>query len=339
MMDTSTSKICTLLLDSGLGTYRLGDIRRIQIGAMNEIFAVGSKLSSPDFLVKYCSAKRQATLKYQGASFSREACGMNIARQGGVISPSCIVVHESDKPDSPSYLVMEFLPGVPLAQIIFEGIDQKQLNKLLREAASQLSKIHAIEISSVATNEVSADRFFSINRKLFDELDSAIKRIGKQNQMYGQIIDLIRIMHSNADHVLDQSNMVLTHGDITTDNLLYDRQSITLTGIVDWEWSGFSDPTKDLANILLGVNCQSKIHLAHSLSAWQEVLSGYTINSPLKFNERLETCFRFYLGYYAISLYIFFSQCGRHLEARDYGRWIDLLDDDKKWNTFYGNII
>lgn len=340
MMETSMSEICALLLNSGLGKYKLGDIRRIESGAMNETFTVGSKLSSPDFLIKYCSAKRRAASKYQGASFNREASGMNIAQQAGVLAPSCVVVHESDKSDSSSYLVMKFLPGVALAQLISDGIDQEQLNRLLREAASQLLKIHAIRTPSVATNEVSADPFYNIDRKkLFDELNSAIKRISKQTQMYRQIIDLLRIMRSNADHVFDESNEVLTHGDFTTGNLLYDRQSLELTGTVDWEWSGFADPTKDLANILLGINCQSKIHLSRSLSEWQEVLSGYTVNSPLKCNERLKTCFHFYLSYYAISLYIFFSQCGRHIEAHNYKRWIALLGDDEKWNAFYSNII
>ena len=71
---------------------------------MNEVFLVRSRQSRSHLIVKYCNAERQATLKYQGASFQREAEAMIIAYSNGIRAPKYFFGSYSKKSCEPDAL-------------------------------------------------------------------------------------------------------------------------------------------------------------------------------------------------------------------------------------------
>lgn len=261
---------------------------------------------------------------------------MHLAYQARIAVPRCLNYYELDKPSQPAYLMMEKIDGIPLANA--EALNKSVLNvkELIRDFAGVLARLHTVTLSSLETDiKVSLPPSIYLNKTIIQEIDSAIERMSIRDQIYSQVIELRKNMLRESSLVLARWNSTLTHGDLTTGNLLCNWKTPNLAGILDWEWSGFSDPVKDLANLSLGLRCQGGLHLIRSLSEWRNFLSIYPIG---KLGPHLESRFHFYLSYYVISLCVFFSKINMRGEMVDCVNWLNILTNDRQWNDFYHDI-
>ncbi|MBX7533738.1 phosphotransferase family protein [Qipengyuania sp. 1XM1-15A] len=159
-----------------------------------------------------------------------EAEVIRVARDVGVTAPE-VVVELEEADGIGSGFVMRALPGTPdpRAILAMESPDQ-----ILREAARDLARIHAISPSDLPGDVPTLDYAEGVAklREQFEEAggDRPIIALG------------LRWLTDNLPEAVDP---VLNHGDYRLGNVLCEDSH--LTGVLDWELAHFGDPHEDLA--------------------------------------------------------------------------------------------
>lgn len=159
-----------------------------------------------------------------------EAEVIRVARGVGVTAPEVVVELEAADGIGSGF-VMRALPGTPdpRAILAMESPDQ-----ILREAARDLTRIHAISPSDLPGDVPTLDYAEGAAklREQFDEAggDRPIIALG------------LRWLTDNLPEPVDP---VLNHGDYRLGNVLCEDSH--LTGVLDWELAHFGDPHEDLA--------------------------------------------------------------------------------------------
>ncbi|MXO90991.1 phosphotransferase [Altererythrobacter aquaemixtae] len=159
-----------------------------------------------------------------------EAAIVRAAHAAGVTAPE--VVADLEPEDSlGSGFIMRALPGTPDPRAI---LAMEDASGLLKEAARDLARIHAIKRDALPDNVPELDYAEGIAglRQQFEEAggDRPIIALG---------------LKWLADNVPETVEPVLNHGDYRLGNLL--AEGSRLTGVLDWELAHFGDPHEDLA--------------------------------------------------------------------------------------------
>ena len=159
-----------------------------------------------------------------------EAAIIRAAHAADVTAPE--VVAELEPGDGlGSGFVMRALPGTPDPRAILAMDDA---GGLLKEAARDLARIHAITRDSLPENVPELDYTQGV-AKLLDQFEEA----GGDRPIIALGLKWL------ADNVPERAEPVLNHGDYRLGNLL--AEDSRLTGVLDWELAHFGDAHEDLA--------------------------------------------------------------------------------------------
>ncbi len=159
-----------------------------------------------------------------------EAAVIRAAHAGGVTAPQ-VVVELEDSDGIGSGFVMRALPGTPDPSAILE---MKDPDALLREAARDLARIHALDPSTLPPGVPEMDY-----RQAIENLADQFEEAGGDRPIIALGLKWLR------DHAPERIKPVLNHGDYRIGNLL--AEDSRLTGVLDWELAHFGDPHEDLA--------------------------------------------------------------------------------------------
>jgi aminoglycoside 2''-phosphotransferase len=157
-------------------------------------------------------------------------------------------VHLSDQPPGDAFLGYRMLPGRPLwPDDLLEIEDGATVTHLAHSLGGFLRALHGIDYAAMIDAELdNADTLHSfrafyrrIRQELFEWMRPRVRtRIERLFTAY------------LADERHFEFRPVLRHGDFGSSNILYDRRTCRLTGIVDFGSAAVGDPAYDVAGLL-----------------------------------------------------------------------------------------
>lgn len=138
------------------------------------------------------------------------------------------------------------IEGAPLTLEALAAIrDESALNYLASQLAHFLRDLHSVPLEMISIKlapATGADRW----RRMYDEIRERLfpaMTAGARDEATAHFETFL-----NAPHAFD-TKPTLTHGDFGVDNLLWDPETLEITGVVDFDTIGLSDPALDLAMI------------------------------------------------------------------------------------------
>ncbi|MGC8506445.1 MAG: phosphotransferase family protein [Thermoplasmata archaeon] len=140
----------------------------------------------------------------------------------------------------------EMIPGMPLRFGSLRFVNQDSLSN---EIAGFLRTLHDIN-----TDDLTDLNMRRLDRKGSEKRYTEILRYFEENIF--PVLDRLsvqRLENAFSDYFSRLDRMpdpVLIHGDMGQGNILFDRKSSRITGIIDWEDSIIGDPALDLAGVL-----------------------------------------------------------------------------------------
>lgn len=141
-----------------------------------------------------------------------------------------------------SILRYKFIPGRPLWREIVTSLDTRTLDRLATQLGTFLNSLHQVTPSimplhsetNLDSRQNLSEMYMNIEYKLFSYM-SARGRTA--------------IKHHFESFLDDSSNFhytpVFRHGDPGPGNVLFDPESGSLSGIIDFDFAGFGDPAVD----------------------------------------------------------------------------------------------
>ncbi len=140
--------------------------------------------------------------------------------------------------DARQYLLISGVPGVAL----YDDSLRDQLPTLIRLYAQSLHQVHAVPAEDcpfdVRLDVKIAQAAQRLHAGSVDVLNFDPERRGRTAQsLFREVIDT-----RPADE-----DLVFTHGDYCTPNVLIDPDAMTLSGLIDWGRAGIADRCQDLA--------------------------------------------------------------------------------------------
>lgn len=190
-------------------------------------------------------------------------------------------------PTDHNYLRFSHYPVIPGKALRYGSLKFTDQESLAVDLSNFLKVLHSLD----------TDRLYGLNVRRMDRKNTE-RRYSEILKDFDQNIfplldalSVARLESGFSDFFSGLDTMpdpVLIHGDIGQGNVLYDRYSSRITGIIDWEDSLIADPAFDLAGVL---------EYFHD-NFFRRVLSAYMNTTDKGFLQRV----RFYSqisGYYA----------------------------------------
>ncbi len=162
--------------------------------------------------------------------------------QGRFTLPIPNPIYEQWNEDRLVFMGYERLPGEPLWNETLEAImDAEVLQRLARQLAGFLREMHGIPLDSLDIEQpVGETRNFWTN--LYQEFRNNLFHYMRADSQadVSQSFEAFLSNPANFDY-----QPVLRHGDYGGSNILYDRQTQSITGVIDFTSAGPGDPAQD----------------------------------------------------------------------------------------------
>jgi len=166
-----------VLLGTTIGVYRVA--RLLGIGGMGRVYkgvhpGIGSRVAIK-VLSRECSDRRDLVER-----FFSEAKAVNMIRHEGIVN----VLDLAMLPDGRPYIIMEYLDGVSLAAIIYEGVNQQAplpLGGIARLTAEVLDALGAAHAKGVVHRDLKPDNIFVAPSGRPKVLDFGIAKLSDVN--------------------------------------------------------------------------------------------------------------------------------------------------------------
>jgi len=153
-------------------------------------------------------------------------------------------IYTSRNTQTPGQVFMGYpkIPGRPLLREHLNKAEKTNLKKWATQMVQFLIELHAIptnDLDDLTINETPAEyeQFYAeIRQHLFPHLnEEAREKTAAHFENY---------FNNTA---LQNYSITLRHGDFGTGNVLYDPDTLNLTGVIDFGFSGLGDPAIDIA--------------------------------------------------------------------------------------------
>ncbi len=149
------------------------------------------------------------------------------------ISPKPIYLHDKN----PKFIILDFIKGHPfrMGKRTFTDSQVKNIAKIL-------ASLHNQKINSMKKREYTYSHYFEESQEYFKQINKYTKN---------KFSDILSILDSQIMSQISKKEtheFGLIHGDLCPQNLVETDNEIKL---IDWESVKYSDPAKDIANILI----------------------------------------------------------------------------------------
>ncbi len=239
---TSYEKLAEFIADkSQANSVKVNSISRLSGGAIQENYAVDVNIKGGDWDGKHAWVIRTDAPSSVQVSMSRvqEFAVLESTYQSGVTVPQPLWCCEDVSVLGRSFYLMKRVSGNADARaLVRENRNDAQRMALVERLGTELARIHAIDWMK-----------FDLDFLFFPYPSPARARI---NQYRGYLDELpapqpvlewgLRWLETNLPA---DSETVFCHCDFRTGNLMIDHEE--LTGVLDWEFAGLSDPLEDIA--------------------------------------------------------------------------------------------
>jgi aminoglycoside phosphotransferase (APT) family kinase protein len=141
-----------------------------------------------------------------------------------------------------SFTVTAWVPSVVIRDSVdLDPLDDAQLNTLVDELVRVLGALHAVDVAGAGLETFGKPQGF-LNRQV------ALWRRQWENFKTRDLADLERLHGVLEQHVPEQGECTVVHGDYRVDNTLLEAADPTkVLAVVDWEMSTLGDPLADVA--------------------------------------------------------------------------------------------
>lgn len=173
--------------------------------------------------------------------------------QGRVILPIPDPLYQSEEGAAIGQVFMGYwlLPGEPFWPERLQAIkDEEQLQHVANQVATFLKHLHSISAEAL---EVRLPDFQGCEewRDLYDRFRGKLFPFMRSDAR-------LRVKKQFEDFLSDEANCTyapaLVHGDFGPSNILYDAQTNSISGIIDFGSAGWGDPAVDFAALLCSVS-------------------------------------------------------------------------------------
>lgn len=210
---------------------------------------------SGETFVAEADGERMVVRVYGGRSRSRgpaaaeiDAAVLRLVR-GLVPVPEVLEVRRGDESaDQPPLLVTSYLPGVR-GDLVVPDLDESGLARLGHQVGELVGRLGGVPMLSPGGFE---DGELRIGALPADGLPSWLESYEPRFRGWSdtELADL-RTMAVEAQARLDTVDRVcLVHSDLNPKNLLVDPETLSITGVLDWEFAHAGHPFTDLGNVL-----------------------------------------------------------------------------------------
>lgn len=168
--------------------------------------------------------------------------------------------------EMPALLVTELLPGVR-GDLLLPTLDEDGLRRAgeaIGTVAATLAGMPMLRAGLFADGELTVEPF---DGDLPGWVEQHREELKRQDWSAGELADLAALAE-RAQGLLDTVDRVsLVHSDLNPKNLLLDPETLTVTGVLDWEFAHAGHPYTDLGNVLRFD--REPVYEAGVLAAWE----------------------------------------------------------------------
>jgi len=172
-------------------------------------------------------------------------------------------------------LLMEWLPGVPMNQVV-EQEGPEQAKAAIQLAAEALSKLHQLQVGSESLRSLESD---------WERHGQRADKLGLVAPKLSERVEALRDQIKSRLSQFDSHPQVFLHGDYKTGQLLINNGRIS---VVDFDRAGFGDPAIDVGNFMADLHREAvTTGQAFLRDLADEFLTEYRACSP-EFENELE---------------------------------------------------
>ena len=207
--------------------------------------------SNPTFLVESAvrrvvvRKKPPGTLLPTAHQIEREYRILSALVGSGVPVPEVFALCEDESVIGTAFYVMAHIDGRIFTDTRLPGIDPEARHALYQSMVAGLAAIHAVDVDAAGLGGLGPPACY---------LERQVKRWTRQYE--ASRTDDIEAMNALAywlsESLPPSPRTALVHGDYRIGNLVFDRETTRLAGVLDWELATLGDPFADLAYLCMG---------------------------------------------------------------------------------------
>lgn len=226
---------------AGAQSVEVSNIHLLSGGAIQENWAADFDVKGGDYDGRLqCVVRRDSTASGVSISHSRDEEFALLKRvfDSGVTVPEPLWVSTGKAPDEPPFFVMRRIEGVATANTVVKNLSYApDRRRLTEDLGRELARIHSI------TPPDSALAFLRepSSRPAITKINELREFLDNHHTAYPVLEWGLRWLERNAPATPE---VTLCHGDYRTGNYMVDNEG--LTGILDWEFTGWGDPLEDI---------------------------------------------------------------------------------------------
>ena len=207
--------------------------------------------SNPTFLVESAvrrvvvRKKPPGTLLPTAHQIEREYRILSALVGSGVPVPEVFALCEDESVIGTTFYVMAHIDGRIFTDTRLPGIDPEARHALYQSTVAGLAAIHAVDVDAAGLGGLGPPVGY---------LERQVKRWTRQYEASrtDDIEAMNALAHWLSENLPPSPRTALVHGDYRIGNLVFDRETTRLAGVLDWELATLGDPFADLAYLCMG---------------------------------------------------------------------------------------
>lgn len=225
-----------MAVQAGTRTVALDNVRRLSGGAISVNLALDLRISDGPWAGEHATVLRSGATSGVSASLSKaeEAAVLGAAFAAGVRAPEPLFVEPTGRVLGTPFYIMRRAAGMAAGFRLVKGDPQPGL---LRELGRQLGRLHAIRPGAADLTFLPLPRPDIVTHCL----DTCRRWLGETADHDPVLAYALRWLDRRRPATAE---LVLSHRDYRTGNYLVEDGR--LTAIIDWEFTGWSDPMEDI---------------------------------------------------------------------------------------------
>lgn len=202
--------------------------------------------SNPTFRIDCDAARYVLRKKPAGAlmasahAIDREYRVMKALGASAVPVPRMFVYSDDDKIVGTPFYLMEFVEGRVFVDQSLPGMSRAQRSEIYAQMNRTIAALHGIDVATAGLADFG---------KSGNYIARQINRWTRQCREASQPVssDMQRLMEWLPQHVPDDDETVLVHGDYRLDNLVFHPDEPRVIAVLDWELATLGHPLADFA--------------------------------------------------------------------------------------------